>query len=387
MPNSITPYDPIFYAQQGLTQLEKSLGLAARCYRGYDKNPQQPGSVIQVRRPGTFTAAAAPSVAQDILPSSLQITLDQWYEVKFALTDKELNYTQEQIINDHIRPAAVALADKIDQSLVGLVKRFPYFTTVTLSSAAVTDITAARRSLFNQRVPLDDLHMMIDGYLEEKFLSLAAFSQYQGAGDAGVSAQQRGSLGTKFGFEIFSNQNVDSFTSGTCADVTGAIDFGSGTTAVYAKGATMVHIDSVTSGGTAKAGDILKITGDPVQYMITADTTFTSGEADVTIEPGLSQAVDENTVVDILQPGGNNATRTQNFAFHRNGLCLAMAPLSTLANQLGARVESVTDPITGLSLRSRMYYDGDNSKVIVALDVLYGVKVLDNNMGVRLMAA
>jgi len=387
MGNTITPYDPIFYAQTGLAQLEKALGLAGRVYRGYDKNPQQQGSIIQVKRPGTFTAQAAPSVAQDLKPTSVNITLDQWYEVKFALTDKELNYTQEQIITDHIRPAAVALADNIDQALVAKVKEFPYANSVTLSSAAVTDITAARRALFMNKVPMDDLHMMIDGYLEEKFLGLAAFTQWQGAGDAGVSSQQRGSLGTKFGFEIFANQNVNTFTSGTSADVAGAIDFGSGTTAVYAAGATMVHVDGLTSGGTAKAGDWITFTGHTINYQITQDVTFGSGEADVYFTPGLQAAVDEDSVIGIGLAAGSGLTKTQNFAFHRNGLCLAMAPLSTLANQLGARVESVTDPITGLSLRSRMYYDGDNSKVIVALDVLYGTKVLDPAMGVRLMAA
>jgi len=386
MGNTTSPYDPIFYAQTGLAQLEKALGLAGRVFRGYDKNPQQPGSLIQVRRPGTFTAAAAPSVAQDLTPDSLQVALDQWFEVKFALTDKELNYTQEQIITDHVRPAAVALADKIDQVLVSRVKEFPYSTQVALSSAAVTDITAARRVLFGNKVPMDDLHMMIDGYLEEKFLGLAAFTQWQGAGDAGVSSQQRGTLGTKFGFEIFANQNVDTFTSGTSADVDGAVDYGSGTTDVYPKGATMVHIDGVTSGGTAKIGDWITFSGHSRNYQITADVTFGSGEGDVYFTPGLEDALDENQVCSIGLAAGSGLTKTQNFAFHRNGLCLAMAPLSTLANQLGARVESVTDPITGLSLRSRMYYDGDNSKVIVALDVLFGTKVLDPRMGVRLMA-
>jgi len=384
MSNTVTPYDPIFYAQYGLEQLEKALGMAGRVFRGVDKTAQQPGSIIQLRRPGSFAAQSAPSVAQDLKPASVQVQLDQWKEVKFALTDKELNYTQEQIIADHIRPAAVALADDIDQALVGLVKRFPYHTSVTLSSAAVTDITAARRVLFQNRVPMDDLHMMIDGYLEEKFLGLAAFTQWQGAGDAGVSSQARGSLGTKFGFEIFANQNVNTFTSGTCADTAGAIDSGS---TGYLKGATTIHIDALTSGGTAKAGDYLAITGDSQQYMITADTTFTSGEADVVIEPPLAADVAEDVVVTLYQPGGNGASKTQNFAFRRQAMVLAMAPLSTLGNQLGARVEAVTDPITNLSLRSRMYYDGDNSKVVVALDVLYGVKVLDHNMGVRVMAA
>ena len=384
MANTINPYDPLWYVQEALQQLEKSLGMAGRVYRGYDKNPQQPGSVIQIKTPGTFVAADAPSAAQDLTPTSQQITLDHWREVKFALTDKELNQAGEVIIRDHIRPAAIALADDIDQHLVAEYIKIPWFTDVTLASASVADITAARRALFQNKVPQDDLHMMVDGYLEEKFLALAAFSQFQGGGDMAVQTQQRGTLGQKFGFEIFSNQNVASHTIGTCADGVGAIDFGSGTTAVYAKGATMVHLDAMTSGGTAKAGEILQITGDPQQYVITADVTFTSGEADVNIYPGLSQAVDENTVATILTAAAAPTTKAQNLAFHRNAFALAMAPLTTMPRELGARVESVTDPITGLSMRSRIWYDGSNSKIYVALDVLYGVKTLQPNMAVRM---
>jgi hypothetical protein len=52
--------------------------------------------------------------------------------------------------------------------------------------------------------------------------------------------------------------------------------------------------------------------------------------------------------------------------------------------QLGAQIETVTDPQTGLSIRSRLYYEGNSSAVHVALDVLFGVKVLNPNMAVKL---
>jgi hypothetical protein len=39
--------------------------------------------------------------------------------------------------------------------------------------------------------------------------------------------------------------------------------------------------------------------------------------------------------------------------------------------QLGARSATVSDPITNLALRSRLFYGGNASKVYVALDVLY----------------
>ena len=62
--NTLGIYDPIFYAQEALVQLEKALGLAGRVHRGYDSTPQQLGSTIQIRRPGIFTATAMPDTGE-----------------------------------------------------------------------------------------------------------------------------------------------------------------------------------------------------------------------------------------------------------------------------------------------------------------------------------
>jgi hypothetical protein len=53
-----------------------------------------------------------------------------------------------------------------------------------------------------------------------------------------------------------------------------------------------------------------------------------------------------------------------------------------MGSELGAKIATITDPITGLSIRSRLFYVGDSSAVKVALDVLYGVKTLDPNLAV-----
>ena len=388
MSNNINPYDPIWYANEALIQLEKALGLAARVHRGYDKSPQQLGSTIQISRPGTFTAQDAPSTAQDLNPESLTITLNKWKEVKFALSDKELAYTGEKIINDHIRPAAVAIADQIDQDLAAEVTlNIPWYTDVTLASVGVADLTAARRTLFNNRVPMNDLHGMIDGFLEEKLLGLSAFTQHQGAGETGVQAQLRGTLGTKFGIEWFANQNTISKTSATIADVAGAF------VGNHAAGVSTISFDGVTAAAQFAVGDILVITGhstaNPQQYVLT-NAPLADGAGVVTgatIYPALKEAVVDNQVVTVVLNGGSGATKTQNIAFHRHVGALAMAPLPTMARELGAKVEAVVDPITGLAIRSRMFYIGDTSKVYVALDVLYGVKILNGNLGVRMRAA
>lgn len=380
--NTLSVYNPQFYANEALIQLEKALGMAGRVHRGYDKAPQQRGQVINIKRPSTFTAQDAPSSAQDINASSVAISLDYWREVKFALTDKELTYTGEQIVEDHIRPAAYALADDIDQKLCALYKDVPWYADFT-ASAAVADITNARKILFNNRVPLDEgrMHFMVNGTIEAELLNLAAFTQHSGAGEAGVAAQMRGSLGRRYGFEFFANQNVANHTSATVADLVAQIDNVAG----YAAGATSIAVEGLTAAATLAVGDIVVITGHTQQYVLTAVPTIDgTGDGVLSIFPGLEAAVDNDQVTTIVLSGGSGATKAQNLAFHRNAFALAMAPLSTMGNGLGARMAIASDPVTNLALRSRIWYEADDSEVRVALDVLYGVKTLDGNLAARI---
>jgi hypothetical protein len=381
MSNTLGVYNPIFYAQEALTLLEKSLGMAARVHRGFDEERKafRQGEYVSIRKPSTLSAQNAPATAEDLATQTVQVQLAYWREVKFKLTDKELSFTGERIIEDHIRPAAYALADDIDQKLAALYVEVPWYYELA-STAEVGDITGPRKVLFNNAVPLDPgrVHYMMDGTLEERMLKLSAFSNHQGSGDFGVNTQLRGYLGTRFGLECFSNQNVQTHVAGTCADSTGAIDFGSGTTAVYPKGATMIHIDGVTDGGDWHVGDTFVIAGNTQRYAVTSQVTFTGGEGDVYFTPPLVAAVDENAVVT-----GRVASKTENLAFHRNAFALVTAPLSEMGSQLGAKVATVQDPVTGLSLRSRLYYVGNSSEVHVAIDVLYGVKTLDPNLACR----
>lgn len=374
MANNLGLYDPIFYAQEGLAALEKALGMAGAIFRGYDRDPQDKGSTISINRPGTFVAQDAPSTAQDVNPGQLQIQLNFWKEVKFALTDKELTFTKEKIINDHIRPAAYALALDVDSNLVGLARDVPWFIDVT-NPAGVADITAARKILFNNGVLMDenDLYMMIDGQLESEFLNLPAFSQAQGAGQTGVDTQVRGTLGRKFGFNVFANQNVRTHVAGVAADAVGALS------GAHAAGATTVTFNGVTAAGTFKRGDSFVLAGNTQRYVFAADATA-DGTGLVTgaaIFPALVQAYANGVVLT-----ASLVNHVQNLAFHRNFAALAMAPLSRAGADLGARIETVADPITGLAIRSRVFYVGDTSRVYVALDILYGLKTLDPNMAV-----
>lgn len=377
MANTLGVYNPIFYAQEALIQLEKALGMAGRIHRGYDEERRSfaKGQTISIRKPSTFSAQNAPSSAQDLATEYVDISLDQWKEVKFALTDKELAYTGERIINDHIRPASYALADNIDQALAGLYADVPWYYDLS-GTPVVADVTGPRKVMFDNSVPVTDanfMHYMMDGTLSHALMGLAAFSQWQGAGDTGVSTQQRGTLGQKYGMECFANQNVQSHTAGTFACAAPLIS------GAHAKGATSVtiyHASSLT--GTLKKGDSFVIAGNSQRYAVTADATAAANSITVSITPGLANAQSGDEAVTV-----RTDTHTANLAFHRNAFALAMAPLSEMGNELGAKIATITDPITGLAIRSRLYYVGNSSEVHVALDVLYGYKTLDPNLGCR----
>ena len=378
MANSLDIYDPIFYANEALIALEKALGMAGRVYRDYSQTPTDQGSSIQIRRPSTFTAADAPATAADITATHETITLQYWREVKFALTDKELTFTKERIINDHIRPAAYALADDVDQKLAALAYKVGWHTTVG-ATPAVTDITALRKLMMDNAVPFSDpalVHWMLGTGLEAGFLNLDVFHRADASVDQG-ELQRNANLGRRFGFNFFTNQNTPTLATNNVADLAGTV------TGATAKGATTISVAALSITSTIKKGQSLVFAGHTQRYTVTADfTTDGAGAATgVGIFPALRAAVANGEVVTFSD--NNIATaKGLNVAFHRNAFALATAPLSDLAGRLnlGVRMATVADPITQLALRSRVYYEGGNSKVSVAFDILYGLECLDPNL-------
>ena len=369
--NVLNFYDPLFYAQEALIVLEKELCFASRIHRGYEPTPQQKGSVINISKPGTFQAKDAPgSTAQDVATGGVSITLDTWKEVKFKLTDKELTFTKEKIVNDHIRPAAYALADSIDQRCATLYQDiFKYGGSASADMAAIADLTRARRMFQDQLIPDDgQRHLCVTSASEENLLGLALFNQNAGVPKAAEEAFLKGSLGSKFSYELFSSQNAPTHTNGT-------VTAGNITASA---GAVVGSVASVsTSGGTVTKGTLFTIAGNTTVFTVTADVTATTTTiAALNFAPAIPAG---------FNPSGAAITfigsHSNNLGFHRNAFALAMAPLSELGNGLGVRMNTLS--FNDLSLRSKVWYDADSSELRVSLDCLYGIKTLDPQLAFR----
>lgn len=371
MANALNLYDPLFYAQEALIALEKSLGMAGTVHRGYEPEPQQKGSTIKINRPGVFTATDMPNAASDITPGDVTLVVDKWKGVTFALTDKELAFTKEKIIDDHIRPAAYAVADAIDQSLVGLYADVPHVVAADATNPEY-DFPNLREKMFTNKVPTVGRSLMIDGAREAAYLKRALFHQANTSSD-GAQTQREGFLGRKFGFDIFANQNTPAHVGGT---LDGTAMKANAAVAVGAESISIKDTDGILT-GTLKKGDV--VTSGGRSYSVTADATAAANVITVSVTPKVRVAIALDDAITVTK---SNAT--ENIAYHRNAFALGMAPLSELGGQLGARIATIADPITGLALRSRMWYEGSNSKVFVSIDALWGVKTLDPELAVRL---
>jgi len=296
----------------------------------------------------------------------MNMNLDQWFGSMFALTDNELSYTRMQIVNEHVDPLAIAIADKIDSTLIGLQEdvaaRHQH-----VSATPVEDFPDIRKIMFDNLVPSSGRRYMVGGNLQNAYEKESVFYQ----ADTGIDAellQRDGVLGAKFGFApIFANENVTSHTAGTlAASVSAKID------GADAKGATSIVVDNGGAGtltGTIKAGDLLVI-GD-FKYAVAADAAAGGDTVTITIvEPGLQVATTDNLVVTFIQ----ETSTERGCAFHNDAFALAMSPLSSLGDGAGARIAAVTDPITGITLRSTIFYDPATAKNFVRIDALWGVK-------------
>ena len=378
---------PYFYANEAIEALHNVLGLAGRVHRGYDAERRSfgLGDTIKIPIPSTFTTGAlGTGTAQALNTGEVEIKLTTGREVPFNVTDKELAWSGRQLIDMHIMPAAYALANYIDQQLVALAKDVPWFYDQAAAAMTYDDFLAVRRVLRENAgaiIEAGDNHFAVDAKAEAALLGMDAFKNVAASGQS--DSLIRGSLGMRAGIQPFVNSNLPTHISGTV--VSAGTDNVGALSADAAKGATSIAIDSLSGTETLKKGDTFIIAGNTQRYVVAADKALASGAATIEIFPPLVQAHDDNDVV-TFEDGSGTAIHADKYAtnllFNRGWAALAFAPLPEIGNGRGVDMATVTDPFTGISLRSRIAYVNSSASVTVTLDVLFGVKTLDPNKAV-----
>ena len=370
MPNTWIAVVPKLLAQALMT-LREQIVMPRLVNRAYEVLAAQLGSTMDVPIPSAITATAVspsntPPSNVDSAPSSVAISLNQWYEAAFHLTDREEREVMQGVIPMQASEAVKALVNKVETHLFGFYKAVYGFAGTPGTTPFASDLaafTAARKTLHEQLAPFDPRYSVIGPDAEANALQLRAFqdASYRGDTDGIVAGQ----IGRKLGSLWVMSQHVPTHTAGTGADY--VVNKSDG----QAVGDTAITVDGGT--GTMLVGDIVTFAGHDQTYAVTAalaSNTFS-------ITPGLKAAVADDAAVTL------KATHVANLVFHRDAIAFATRPLEgTVRPGLGSIVETAVDPVSGLALRLEVTRQHKLTRY--AFDILWGAALVRPELAVRL---
>jgi|KBSMisStandDraft_5_1062788.scaffolds.fasta_scaffold172861_2 hypothetical protein len=430
-----TVLNPSIIAKTSVRILENELVMGSHVYRGYEEefdkkiNGYDVGDTISVRKPQNFAIrTGATAVMQDVTEGKLSLVVNIQQGVDFNFSSKDLTLKIEQLADRVIRPAMVRLANAVDVSLMSLFTQIPNWVgqpdvgaDSTINSFA--EFAAGAERLDQMAVPGDMRYAVL---APDSYWALAGSQTALFAPAITTQAYRRGEIGDIGGVGTYMSQNVPTFT-GTAAQgdtptVTNAVATNQvlydtvknteGTPGIWGPATggagTGLVTGGWTSGAIVRAGTVFTLGSgatnvlavNPVtkqvlpyrqMFTVVADVTATGGAATLTITPPIipltgtdgnqwattNIAPAATTVVNVV--GDANGNYRQNMMFHRDAFALVMVPM---VKPPGA-VDVARESYRGTSARVIPYYDGTNDVSNYRLDILYGVKVIDNRMAVR----
>lgn len=372
MANTLTEVIPQLLAQ-GLLALREQAVMPRLVNRAYDSQAGEKGSTIDVPIPSAISAASvspsntAPSTA-DFTPTSVSISLSNWYEAAFYLTDKDMLEAMNGTIPMQASEAVKAIANQVDDDLLALYKEVYGYAGTAGTTPFATDLAEyleARKVLADQLAPMDPRYCVLDPTAEANALALRQFTDASFRGDnAGVI---NGTIGQKFGAQWVMDQNVPSHTAG--ADLTGAIN----DSGAIAAGAKTLTVDGFSA--APNEGDIVTIAGVTGTYAVDAGTTTTS----LVLKNGLANGLatgDNSEVITV------KASHTPNLLFHRDAFALATRPFSGADPLQIGTYQSAIDPVSGLALRLEV--SREHKRTRFSYDILYGVQAVRPELAARI---
>lgn len=204
-------------AADALPALVGNLVMGNLVNRDYEPTLAQAGDTVNVPIPPTLVAnnIAEGGAVQPQNPSlgNAQIVLNTHCEATFQIPDVTKVLAVPDLLQVYMRPAVVALAERIESDLLGLYAGFTANTPVGTAGSPITEATvdAAETALFSSKMPArEPKYLVVDAGTYSNLRQIPRFSEFQTAGDAGLRALVDGTIGKIKDFYVFRSQFVAS---------------------------------------------------------------------------------------------------------------------------------------------------------------------------------
>ena len=301
--NTVDPYYPELWAQEGLLQLENQMVMAGLVHRDFQPTIANFGDVVNAQRPSDFTAARKgvndDITLQNAVGTNVPVALNHLVHTSFIIRDAERSMAFKDLIATFIVPAARSMAQYVDSVLCGYGYQFLANVQGKLGTALTKDGLVDVRSAANTaKWPMSDRRLVLTPYSEGDLLKEDEFTSANTVGDNGTALREA-HLGRKLGFDIFMDQNASTVATGSTIVTGGEINLGAG----YAVGSTSLVVDGLSAAVTA--GSYITIEGDMTPHRIVSSVGGGTPTT-IVITPGLTSAVVDNADLTIYTPGAVN---------------------------------------------------------------------------------
>lgn len=374
MSNTLTNVIPTIFAQ-GFDALREYCVMPRLVNTSYSNDAQAKGNVVNIPIPSAITAVAvtpaayAPDAAGSS-PTVAQITLDQWYEAPFDMTDKDIGIAVDGTVPRQVSEAIRSLANNVNSYILSKYTGIYGYAGVagtTPFSVDLSEATQARKVLNRQLAPTNRRVMVLDPEAEAKALDRRAVQDASFRNSA--EGIREGNIGRTLGMDWYMDQAIPTHTAGTIT--TGLIAKAS--TAVAAGLKTFAATTAASTGAcNLKVGDVIAIAGHTTTYVLTATAVQASASTDVTLTftPGLERALAGSEAITV------KATHVVNLAFHPDAFGFASRLMQdTVVNPADrAGMMAKVDPVSGLALRLEVRREFKRTRW--SFDMLYGASVV-----------
>lgn len=388
-----TTLTPSIISKETLDILENNLVMAAKVNRQFENQFVKIGSTLTIRKPNRFTVSTGQALSiQNIVEPSTSVTISNQIHVDFQFSSQELTLVIEEFSERYCKPAAAALANRVDSDVAALWPNVwnEVGTPGTTPTSFATSVQLVGQRMDEGAVPQSDRCLVLNPAAHWSIANGLTALYVQSVAEPAL----KGYLAKIGNFSVYMDQNVPTQTVGALG----------GTPDMAGAGQTGASIDTdgwTATTGAINAGDVFTIagvysvnpqsrvsTGVLQDFVATADATADgAGAMTIAISPsiitsGAYQTVDSAPAdgADLTIKGTAATNYPQNLAFTPDAFGLVMVPLELYQGQdFMARNE-----YKGLSMRIWRQPDITNDNVPCRIDMLYGTAAYYPEMAVRL---
>lgn len=398
---------PSIIAKEALFHLENNIIMGDKVHRQYKNEFVKIGNTVTIRKPVKFIATdGATRSNQDVTEESTSIVINNRKHVSWSFSSQDLTLTIEEYSERYIKPAMITLSNTIDKALCeeGAKQFFNFVGTPGTTPASFSSLSQVAAKMDKVPVPDDGERCLV--YDPDARWAMADGLGGQGSGgvfnaDIVHGMVRRGRLGQLANFDIYGDQNISRHTVGTYTGTPLVND------ASFTNGTSVIAFDGMVGAqvGALRQGDIINLnavngvndvskedTGKLQDFVVLSDVTTAGGAGSVTVYPPLNDgstpataayqtvtALPADNAAITIKTGAAGSSHPQNLAFHRNALALVTIPLE-LPDSANFKARS---DWRGYSIRVIKDYDIDTDEEIIRLDILFGVKAIYPELGVR----